>query len=63
MALKCALRLACLEFLILREILFVRLSLLAVSLELIFLTPLALLDVWWSDPPLSFGSGIGDWVT
>ena len=63
MALRCALRPTYLEFLILREILFVRLSLLAVSCELIFLTPLALLDVWWSDPPLSFGSGIGDWVT
>jgi hypothetical protein len=33
------------------------------SFELIFLTSLALLDVWWPDPPLSFGSGIGDWVT
>jgi hypothetical protein len=63
MALKCALRPAYLEFLILREILFVRLFLLAVSFELIFLTPLALLDVWWPDSPLSFGSGIGDWVT
>ena len=63
MALKCALRLASLEFLILKEILFARLSLLAISFELIFLTPLALLDVWWLDPPLSFGSGIGDWVT
>jgi hypothetical protein len=63
MALKCALRLACLEFLILREILFARLSLSAVSVELIFLTPLALLDVWWPDPPLRFESGIGDWVT
>ena len=63
MALKCTLRPACLEFLILREILFARLSLLAVSFELTFLTPLALLDVKWLDPPLSFGSGIGDWVT
>ena len=60
MALKCALRPACLEFLIFREILFARLSLSAVSFELIFLTLLALLDVWWADPPLSFGSGIGD---
>jgi hypothetical protein len=63
MALKCALRLACLKFLILREILCARLSLLVVSFELIFLTPLALLDVWWLNPPMSFGSGIGDWVT
>jgi hypothetical protein len=23
---------------------------------------LALLDVWWPDPPLSFGSGIEDWI-
>jgi hypothetical protein len=30
------------------------------SFELIFLTYLALLDVWWTDPPLNFGSGIGD---
>jgi hypothetical protein len=58
-----ALRLAYLEFLIPRETLCARLSLLAVSFELIFLTPLALLDVWWPDPPLSFGSGIGDLVT
>jgi hypothetical protein len=36
---------------------------LAIFFELIFLTPLALLDVWWPDPPLRFGSGIGDWVT
>jgi hypothetical protein len=63
MALKCTLRLACLKFLILIEILFVRLSLLAVSFELIVLTPLALLDVWWLDPPLSIESGIGDLVT
>jgi hypothetical protein len=63
MAYKCALRLAYLELLILRDILFARLSLLAMSFELIFLTPLALLNVWWSDPSLSFGSGIGDWVT
>jgi hypothetical protein len=49
--------------LILREILFTKLSLLVMSFELIFLTLLALLDVWWLDPPLSFGSGIGDWVT
>ena len=63
MALKCALRLACPEFLILMEILFARLFLLAVFFELIFLTPLALLDVWWPDPLLRFGSGIGDWVT
>ena len=63
MALKYALTQACLEFLILREILLARLSILAMSFELIFLTPLALLDVWWPDPPLSFGSGIGDWVT
>jgi hypothetical protein len=63
MALKCALRSAYLEFLILREILLAILSLLAMSFELIFLTPLALLDVWWTDPPLSFESGIGDWVT
>jgi hypothetical protein len=60
MALKCALRSACLKFLTLREILFARLFLLVVSFELIFLTLLALLVVWWSDPPLSFGSGIGD---
>jgi hypothetical protein len=60
MALKCALRLAYLEFLILREILFAKLSLLAVSFEQIFLTPLALLDVWWPDPPLRFRCGIGD---
>jgi hypothetical protein len=32
--------------------------LLAMSIDLIFLTPLAFLDVWWPDPPLSFGSGI-----
>jgi hypothetical protein len=32
-------------------------------LELFFLTLLALLDVWWPDPPLSFRSGIGDLVT
>ena len=51
------------QFLILKEILFVRLSLLAVSFKLIFLTPLALLDAWWLDPPMSFGSGIGDGVT
>jgi hypothetical protein len=57
------LRPACLEFLIPREILFVRLSLLAMSFELFFLTPLALLEFWWPDPPLRFGSGIGDWVT
>jgi hypothetical protein len=63
MALKYALRQACLKFLILRKIWFARLFLLAVSFELIFLTPLALLDIWWPDPPLSFGSGIGDWVT
>jgi hypothetical protein len=63
MALKCTLRQDCLKFLILREILFARLSLLAMSFELIFLTTLALLDVWWLDPPLSFGSGIGDCVT
>ena len=63
MALKCALRLACLEFLILREILFARLSLLVVSFELIFLTPLALLVVLWPDPLLNFESGIGDFVT
>jgi hypothetical protein len=63
MALKCALRPACLEFLTLREILFARLFLLAVSFELIFLIPLALLNVWWPDRPLSFGSGIGDLVT
>jgi hypothetical protein len=60
MALRRALRPACLVFLILREILFARLSLLAVSFELILLTHLALLDVWWPDPPLNFGSGIGD---
>jgi hypothetical protein len=59
--LRCALRPACLESLTLREILFVRLSLLAVPFELIFLTPLDLLDVWWPYP-LSFGSGIGDLV-
>ena len=59
-ALKCALIPTYLEFLILREILFARLSLLAMSFELIFLTRLALLDVWWPDPPLSFGNGIGD---
>jgi hypothetical protein len=63
MALKCALRPACLEFLIPREILFARLSLLAMFFEITFLTLLALLDVWWPDPPLSFGSGIGDMVT
>jgi hypothetical protein len=40
-----------------------QIALLAVSFELNFLTPLALLDVWWPDPPLSFGSGIGDLVT
>jgi hypothetical protein len=34
-----------------------------VSFKLIFLTLLAFLDVWWPDPPLSFGSGIGDLVT
>jgi hypothetical protein len=34
-----------------------------VSFELFFLTPLAFLDVWWLDPSLRFGSGIGDWVT
>jgi hypothetical protein len=28
-----------------------------------FFTLLALLDVWWPDPSLRFGSGIGDWVT
>ena len=28
-----------------------------------FLTPLVLLDVWWSDPPLSCGCGIVDLVT
>ena len=55
--LKCALRPACLELLILREILFARLSLLAMSFELTFLTPLALLDVWWPNPPLSCGIG------
>jgi hypothetical protein len=63
MALKSAFRPACLEFLIFKEILFARLFLLVVSFELIFSTPLALLDVWWPDPPLSFRSGIGDWVT
>ena len=62
MALKCALRPACLESLILREILFARLSLLVVSFELISLIPLAPLDVWWPDPPLSYGSGLGDLV-
>jgi hypothetical protein len=30
------------------------------SFELIFLTSLSLLNVWWPNPPLSFGSGIGD---
>jgi hypothetical protein len=34
-----------------------------VSFKLIFLIPLALFDVWWPDPPLSFGSVIEDWVT
>ena len=38
MALKCTLRAACLEFFILREILFARLSLLSMSFKLIFLS-------------------------
>jgi hypothetical protein len=45
-----------------QENLVCQIVLLAMSFELIFLTPLALLDVWWLDP-LSFESGIGDLVT